>query len=95
MAKHVISPLAEGDLNEILDFIARDKPEAAVRWVQKIRTACRFLAEHPEVGERRPEFRSGQCWSSLVGRYVICYRAIPGGVELARIVRGERDIRNL
>ncbi len=95
MAKLVISPLAEGDLNDILDFIASDKPEAANRWVEKIRAACQFLADNPEVGERRPEIGTGQCRSSIVGRYVIFYRVVPGGVEVARVVRGERDIRSV
>ena len=54
MAKLVFSPLAESDLNEILEFIARDKPDAAIRWVRKIRETCEFLAANPDVGERRP-----------------------------------------
>jgi len=95
MAKLVISPLADGDLNDILEFIARDKPEAAVRWVTKIRATCKFLAKNPEIGQRRPEFRTGEFRSSLVGNYVVFYRAIPDGIEVARVVRGERDIRNL
>jgi toxin ParE1/3/4 len=95
MPKLVVSPLAEADLNEILEFIARDKPDAAVQWVQKIRETCEFLAKNPEIGEQRPELRKGQFRSSLVGAYIIFYRPIRDGVEIARIVRGERDIRNL
>ena len=95
MARLIISPLADADLNEILEFIARDKPEAAVRWVHKIREACEFLAQNPEAGARRPEFKSGEFRNHLVGNYVIFYRPIPGGVEIARVVRGERDVRNL
>jgi toxin ParE1/3/4 len=95
MAKLVFSPLAEADLNDILRYIALDKPGAAVRWIQKIRDTCESLANNPEFGERRPEFRTGEFRSSLVGRYAIFYRAISDGVEIARVVRGERDIRNL
>jgi toxin ParE1/3/4 len=95
MATLTFSPLAESDLNDILDFIARDKPEAAIRWVDKIRETCAFLAENPEIGERRPEFKTGQFRSSLVGRYVIFYRPILDGVEIARVVVGSRDIRKL
>lgn len=95
MANLVISPLAETDLNDILEFIARDKPEAAVRWVQRLREKCQFIAQNPGVGERRPEFETGEFRSTYVGNYVIFFRPIPEGVEIARIVRGERDIRNL
>ena len=68
MAKLVLAPLAEQDLDEILGFIARDKPDAAVNWVQKIKEKCAFLAANPEIGERRPEFKTGQFRSSLVGK---------------------------
>ncbi|HJS09301.1 MAG TPA: type II toxin-antitoxin system RelE/ParE family toxin [Pirellulales bacterium] len=53
------------------------------------------LAKNPEIGERRPEFKTGEFRSSLIGRYVIFYRPTADGIEVARIVRGERDIRNL
>ncbi|REJ68392.1 MAG: type II toxin-antitoxin system RelE/ParE family toxin [Planctomycetota bacterium] len=95
MAKLVFARLAEQDLHEILEFISRDKPTAAVRWVEKIRPKCRLLASHPELGERRPEFATGQFRSSLVGSYVIFCRPVEGGIEVARVVRGERDTREI
>jgi toxin ParE1/3/4 len=95
MARLVFSPLAESDLNEILEYIAQDKPEAAVRWVEKIRATCELIAENPEIGERRPEFKTGQFRSSLVDNYVVFYRPISDGIEIARVVSGSRDIRNL
>jgi toxin ParE1/3/4 len=95
MAKLVISPLAELDLNDILDFIARDKPEAAVRWVRRLREMCEFIARNPGIGESRPEFKTGEFRSTYVGKYVIFFRPMPDGAEIARVVRGERDIRNL
>lgn len=95
MAILEFSLLAEEDLESILRFIARDKPEAAINWVRTIREKCQLLAEHPELGERRPEFKSGQFRSSLVGKYVVYYRPIPGGIQIARVARGDRDIQNL
>jgi toxin ParE1/3/4 len=67
MARLVISPLAETDLNEILNYIAQDKPEAALRWVETIHKTCQFIAGNPEIGERRPEFKTGEFRSTLVG----------------------------
>jgi toxin ParE1/3/4 len=95
MARLKSSPLAEADLNEILEFIARDKPGAAFRWVQRIRDTCEQLAKQPAIGERRPEFKKGEVRSSLVGNYAIFYRTLTYGIEIARIVRGERDLRTL
>jgi toxin ParE1/3/4 len=95
MPKLTFSPLAEADLNEILEYISRDKPEAAIRWVQRIRETCELLARDPEIGERRPEFKTGEIRSSLVGRYVIYYRPTATGIEIARVIRGERDVQDL
>ena len=61
----------------------------------KIRVKFKLLTDNPNLGERRPEFRNGEFRSSLVGNYVIFYRPIDGGVEIARVVRGERDVRLL
>jgi toxin ParE1/3/4 len=95
MAKLTFSSLAERDLDEILEYISRDKPGAAIKWVQRIRETCEWLAANPEIGQRRPEFKSGQVRSSLVGRYIVFYRPVSGGIEIPRIVRGERDIKSL
>lgn len=89
------APAAEEDLREIVEFIARDKPQAARRWLARIKDKCRLLAKNPEIGERRPEFLSGACRCSLVGNYVIFYRPIDGGIEVARVIHGSRDIRRL
>ena len=37
MSNVVFAPEAENDVIGIADYIARDKPEAARRWVHKIR----------------------------------------------------------
>jgi toxin ParE1/3/4 len=95
MARLVISPAAEKDLSDILEYIARDKPEAAVNWVAKIRRTFKVVADNPEIGERRPEFKTSNFRSTLVGRYVVIYRPITDGIENARITSGARDIRNL
>ena len=41
MARLVISPLAETDLNEILNYIAQDKPEAALHGADGLSLAGR------------------------------------------------------
>ena len=79
----------------MLAYIARDKPQTAVNWVRKIREKCVFLAGNPEIGERRPEFKTGEFRCSVVGSYVIYYRPIDDGIEIARVLHGARDIRNL
>ena len=93
---HVIfAPEADDDLICIADFIARHKPSAARRWVQKISESCQTLAAQPGLGEFRNEFGVPECRSFSVGNYVIFFRRVEGGIEVARIVHGNRDIRNI
>ncbi len=95
MLRVIYSPEAEVDLVGIAEFIARDKPEAARRWVQRIRETCDTLATHPEMGEMRSEFGVSGCRSFSVGTYVIFFRPTETGIEVARVVHGYRDMRNL
>ncbi|NLS93177.1 MAG: type II toxin-antitoxin system RelE/ParE family toxin [Planctomycetaceae bacterium] len=76
-------------------YIAQDKPDAAFRWVQVIREKCELLAEQPEMGEERKGFGVLGCRSFAVGTYVVFYRAIEGGIQVARVVHGSRDLDNL
>jgi toxin ParE1/3/4 len=71
MAKVRYSKLASSDLYENSEFIARDKPEAAYRWVEKIEAACQTLAVNPEMGQRRISKNHGECRSFSCGSYVI------------------------
>ena len=94
MAELIIAPSAQQDLSDIHDYIARDKPIAAANWVEKIEEKCKLIAATPEFGERRPEY-GADIRSSVVGRYVIFFRPIENGIEVARVIAGDRDIRSL
>ncbi|TWT81729.1 Plasmid stabilization system protein [Planctomycetes bacterium CA13] len=95
MGKVRYSKLASSDLYENSEFIARDKPEAAYRWVEKIEAACQTLAVNPETGQRRISKNHGACRSFSCGNYVIFFRGLGDEVEIIRIVRGERDLDNI
>ncbi|MCA9264444.1 MAG: type II toxin-antitoxin system RelE/ParE family toxin, partial [Planctomycetales bacterium] len=83
------------DLVGIADYIARDKSEAARRWLQTVRETCETLATQPELGELREDFGVAECRSFSVGSYVVFFRAFESGIEIARVVHGSRDLRNL
>lgn len=95
MPKVHYSTLAAQDLYENAEYIARDKPNAAYRWVEKIEATCELLAKNPEVGEQRQTRGYGPCRSFSCGNYVIFFRAVSDGVEIVRILRAERDIDRL
>jgi len=94
MARVRYSKLASNDLFEYSEFIARDKPVAAYEWVEKIERVCASLAANPEMGQKRKSKNHGHCRSFTSGKYVIFFRAIEGGVEIIRIVRGGLDLDN-
>lgn len=61
---------ALADLESILRYIAKDKPSAALAWVEKIEAKCLLIATMPEMGELQPKLGES-VRSNVVGRYVI------------------------
>ena len=53
MSEFVLTPAAEGDIREILDYIERDNPSAVNRVSEGLRDAMRLIAERPGVGAIR------------------------------------------
>ena len=94
MPRVIYSPEAERDLSGIVEHIAEDNPAAARRWLQRMCEACEVLASQPEVGELRPDFGVAGCRSFSVGNHVIFFRSADGGIEVARVVQGRRDMTN-
>ncbi len=92
--KLTFSPRAEADLNEILEFIAKDKPIAAVSFVEKLREKCFLLASNPDLGELRTDLAENlRCFSFR--NYVIFYRPTQNGVEIIRVASGFQNIELL
>ena len=94
MSALIFAPSARQDLLDIFDYMARDNPIAAANWIDKIEERCELIARTPEFGEVRPEY-GADIRSNVVGRYVIFYRPINDGIEVVRVIAGDRDIRSL
>ena len=95
MGKVIYSPRADADLFNIATSIAQDKPDAALHWLKSIRETCNLLATQTQMGEVRLGYGVPNCRSFSVGNYVIFFRPAEEGIEVARIVHGSRDLRNL
>jgi toxin ParE1/3/4 len=87
----VIRPLARSDLAEIWDYIADDNERRADAFVDLIDQKFQELARHPHMGRSRDELEVS-FRSFPVGRYLIFYRVIPGGIEIIRVLHGSRDL---
>lgn len=94
MARYLTTPAADRDIDEIASYIARDKPTAAVNWLEKLDERCDLLATSPEMSEEFPDLGIG-VRASFLGRYVIYYRIVGGRPEILRVIAGDRDVRSL
>ena len=82
---------AEEDLFEIWDHIAADSLIAADRFIEDVDEKLHLLAEQPLIGRTREEL-APNLRSFPAGNYVIFYRPIENGVEIARVLEGHQDI---
>ena len=94
MSRVDVTPQAQEDLTEIWLFIAEDNPVAADGVVDAIERACLRLARNPELGPPRPDIARGLRYVP-VGRLLVLYRIIAGGVEVVRVVHGARLLPSL
>ena len=72
--KIIWSPLAIDRASEIAEYIARDKPSSAEKWVDKIFSKVEQLRSSPEIGRIVPEIRNEQFRELIYGNYRIIYR---------------------
>ena len=91
MNQYRVSPEAKTDLDEIWHYIAQDNPDAADKYILAIVSRFPTLASLPLMGRERPEL-SPSLRSLVVGHHVIFYRLFDGGVEIARVLDGVRDL---
>ncbi len=86
---------AVADLAEIWAYIARDSPDNADHYIDRIFQICQEgLASNPRLGRAREELSPG-LRSLVFESYVIFYHPIPNGVEVVRVLHGMRDIESI
>ena len=79
---------------EILEYVARDKPQAAIKLVSRIEAKCLLISSSPHLGQLQPHLGKG-VRTSAVGRYVIFHRNANNRVEILRVIPGDRNIIDL
>lgn len=94
MSKPIYTQAAQRDLVDIVEYISRDRPEAAWAWLDKIEAKCLVIAEQPSMGDPQPRLGEG-VRASAVGRYVVFHRRREDRLEILRVIAGDRDIKHL
>lgn len=90
MVEIVWSEPALQDLDEIADYIALDKPDAAARLVKRVFAKVESLRRHPLMGSNPPETRGLPYEELLVGPCRIFYRVEVGKALIVHVRRSER-----
>lgn len=96
LRRRLLSPRAAADLEEIVDYIARDNPVRAASFVAELEAKCRAVAEAPELYAARSDLTPG-LRMALHGRYLVLFRDLPGenAVRIERVVHGSRNMLRL
>lgn len=90
MGTIVKTPRAKRDLLEIWDYIADDSEARADEFIARFDAKFRLLAERSSLGRSREELAAG-LRSFPLGRYVIFFRPVAGGIEVIRVLHSARD----
>lgn len=88
---YFVSPKASQDLEQINDYLFEKNPDAADKFLNVITSKFDILAQFPNIGRKRDEL-SPSLRSFPADEYLIFYRQIESGIEIARVVSGYRDL---
>lgn len=94
MIRIIKRPKAESDLDEIWLYIAQDNPVKADEFLDEIEETCRKLARFANMGRNRDDLHP-HLQSFPIGKYLIFYTPINGGIEIVRVLHGMQDIEVL
>jgi plasmid stabilization system protein ParE len=90
-----LTPDAERQLAEILDYVAADNEGAARRVKDALYSAMNRLADMPEIGHRREDLteRPVKFWS--VYHYLVVYDPVTSPLTVVAVLHGARDVGHL
>jgi len=89
--------LAELDLTAHVTYIARDRPSAALRFIDAVERAFERLADMPEIGPLRqfhnPRLHGIRMWPMPDFRnYLIFYRIAADEIQILRVLHAALDL---
>lgn len=94
MAKYIITRQAQGDIDDILAYIAADNLDAALSFNDRLTHLFEMLADNTKTGRERPELKE-DLRSFPEGNYLIFYRTWAGTAAIVRVIHGARDLEDI
>lgn len=92
MNRYELAPEAKTDLIEIVDHIAEDDLDAAVRMWIRFEAVFGLLADNPLMGRERSDLAVRSLRIFPVSNYLIIYRPEPTDIRIVRVLSAARDI---
>ena len=86
--KIIWSPLAIDRASEIADYISKDKPSAAEKWIDTVFSKVEKIKSSPEIGRIVPEIKNEQFREIIYGNYRIIYRIEKKQISILTIRHG-------
>lgn len=93
MAQIIWTEPALSDLDAIAEYIALDKPSAAIHLVQKVFSSTDRLEQFPESGRKPPELKKSKYLEIIVNPCRIFYRNVDDKIYILYVMRSERKLR--
>lgn len=86
------SPLSINRINEIADFISKDNPEAAKRWIDDLFIKVEQIEEFPLGGRVVPEIGRKDIREILFGNYRIIYRTLQNKITILTVRHSKQSL---
>jgi toxin ParE1/3/4 len=87
------SDVAEADLDDLYDYIARDVPYYAEQFVDRLIEAVGMLQDHPRLGRQVPEAEEREDVRELIFQsYRIIYLLETEQIHILTVIHGGRDL---
>jgi plasmid stabilization system protein ParE len=93
--KVVFAPDAKADLLDILEFIARDNPRIASRFVRQLRDAAIEIGEHPRAWPLIPRYEAKGYRRRICRGHLLIYELFGAEVRVLRILNGAQDYERI
>lgn len=96
-ARIVIRPMAQTDLDDTAEYLVRENPAAAIRFLAATEETFKQLLATPGLGRVRaylnPKLKDLRSWRIRgFEKWLAFYRPTDGGIEVVRILHGARDL---
>ena len=90
--KVIWTPLAQRRLQEIHDYIAKEQPVNARRWMERVLSHGERIGEQPRIGRLVPEYQRETIREVFEGDYRIIYRIRSQQVDVLTVRHGARRL---